>query len=717
MSKSTLLIYFKSQEEFCMATTEQKFLDYPGLEYYHQQNIATMDEKDVSVLDNSKSYTDSSVQAKGNELGTRIDNLILNAGDSSAECADARVTKDGTVHDTLKNRLDTEYSQLSSDLDNLPISNINTELLNKIIDVKITPNRYIVGYDTTTFKPILAYSNNLSVIDFKIDTTNPLIKIAYDWENSLGNAYILYSDNKARNCAVGDFKNETEVVSSDNNSVTIDVRRGYFINYERCLIVVPINHTNVKSVDNIDCQMKSYIEGVADGKFINKNFINGMYGNAGDGSAIVYIDKILSETERDVLVKLNGDYEFLSVILWTSGWGYLGGYDYKRNATTDGIVIHLPINTEMIQISTSTPISSDNKINVVIDELLIDKRLNVVETNISDRISSGSYGDAGDGSRLVDLGVTMAKDTEIILKCQKGYSYKKAAAVDTSKTIWEYGKSSLFENNYVKVVVPKGYDTIQFWLSEPTTDNIKVEIYYEYSIKEKLEYVENKVDYNKPIMASVNMFNSIGAIGDSYTEGSCCDSQGVWHNVTNQSWVGTMAKRSGVDFNNYGQGGATTRSYIVNKLQSVLENNPDDIYFMALGQNDGNQAIPIGTIADIHDEDYTLNADTFYGCYGKIIQQVKNHAPKAKIVMIKGWIQGITWQNYDIAIEEIANHYNIPCISPFDDSFFSSNTYVDYMNDSHPTAMGYSMMGIAMERLFSKCVEENPSYFKYSTIG
>ena len=98
-----------------MATTEQKFLDYPGLEYYHQQNIATMDEKDVSVLDNSKSYTDSSVQAKGNELGTRIDNLILNAGDSSAECADARVTKDGTVHDTLKNRLDTEYSQLSSE--------------------------------------------------------------------------------------------------------------------------------------------------------------------------------------------------------------------------------------------------------------------------------------------------------------------------------------------------------------------------------------------------------------------------------------------------------------------------------------------------------------------------------------------------------------------------------------------------------------------------
>ena len=139
-----------------MATTEQKFLDYPGLEYYHQQNIATIDEKDVSVLDNSKSYTDSSVQAKGNELGTRIDNLILNAGDSSAECADARVTKDGTVHDTLKNRLDTEYIQLSSEL-------IEGCLNNNILPfVNITDNLYI---DATTGQEV-ASSIDLTTTDY-----------------------------------------------------------------------------------------------------------------------------------------------------------------------------------------------------------------------------------------------------------------------------------------------------------------------------------------------------------------------------------------------------------------------------------------------------------------------------------------------------------------------------------------------------------------------
>ena len=213
------------------------------------------------------------------------------------------------------------------------------------------------------------------------------------------------------------------------------------------------------------------------------------------------------------------------------------------------------------------------------------------------------------------------------------------------------------------------------------------------------------------------MFNSIGAIGDSYTAGSAKNSNGQWNDVTEQSWIATMAKRSGISFSNYGLGGATTLSYITDKLPSVLSAQPNDLYFMALGQNDGNQSLTIGDINDIHDDDYTNNPGTFYGCYGKIIAQVMDHAPNAKIVMIKNWISGDKWIPYDNAIETIAEHYNIPCINPFDDDLFSSSIYTNYKPDGHPTAMGYSMMGIAMERLFSKCVLDNPSYFMYSTIG
>lgn len=43
----------------------------------------------------------------------------------------------------------------------------------------------------------------------------------------------------------------------------------------------------------------------------------------------------------------------------------------------------------------------------------------------------------------------------------------------------------------------------------------------------------------------------------------------------------------------------------------------------------------VGTIDDIHNDDFTKNVETFYGCYGKIIAQVKNHASKAKLIMVK----------------------------------------------------------------------------------
>lgn len=222
----------------------------------------------------------------------------------------------------------------------------------------------------------------------------------------------------------------------------------------------------------------------------------------------------------------------------------------------------------------------------------------------------------------------------------------------------------------------------------------------------------------KSNIASVGMFESIGAIGDSYTAGSTRNSAGTWKDYRNLSWIATMGKRSGTDWKNYGHGGKTTKSYLeTTEFAQALNDTACNLYFFALGQNDGNQSLTIGTVADIHDDDYTQNADTFYGNYGRIIQQIKNHAPNAKLVMITNWVQGNTWTDYDVAIRSIASHYGIPVIEPFDDYFFNSALYQNYKEYGHPTAMGYSSMGIAMERLFSKCVIDNPLYFKFSTIG
>ena len=83
----------------------------------------------VDEIDNRVIELDST-KAKNTDLqtlSTRVDNLILNAGDSSAECTDARVTEDGTTYDTLKKRLDAEHSSVTEDI---------SKLSNEIVDVK-----------------------------------------------------------------------------------------------------------------------------------------------------------------------------------------------------------------------------------------------------------------------------------------------------------------------------------------------------------------------------------------------------------------------------------------------------------------------------------------------------------------------------------------------------------------------------------------------------
>lgn len=107
----------------------------------------------VDEIDNRVIELDST-KAKNTDLqtlSTRVDNLILNAGDSSAECTDARVTEDGTTYDTLKKRLDAEHSsviedisQLSDDLVN--VSNISTEELMETFD--LTPSS-VLGITVT----------------------------------------------------------------------------------------------------------------------------------------------------------------------------------------------------------------------------------------------------------------------------------------------------------------------------------------------------------------------------------------------------------------------------------------------------------------------------------------------------------------------------------------------------------------------------------------
>ena len=234
---------------------------------------------------------------------------------------------------------------------------------------------------------------------------------------------------------------------------------------------------------------------------------------------------------------------------------------------------------------------------------------------------------------------------------------------------------------------------------------------------------ERKVDVEKilnPVLNTVGIFDSIGAIGDSYTIASAKNSDGTWSNCQNQAYVAVLGKRSDVAYANFGVSAANTRTYQTASggLSAVLAAPANDFYFLALGINDVSLgASYIGSVADINDADYTQNADTFCGNYGKIIAQVKAHAPKAKFCMVKLALRpNTTADDYCDAVEAIANHYGFPVIDQMDDPYFFSAVW-GTKNDSHPTPMGYVGMALAYERLLSKAIMQNPGYFEFSTIG
>lgn len=213
---------------------------------------------------------------------------------------------------------------------------------------------------------------------------------------------------------------------------------------------------------------------------------------------------------------------------------------------------------------------------------------------------------------------------------------------------------------------------------------------------------------------SLAVFPKFGVVGDSYASGEIYyDSK--FHDRYELSWGQIMARKLGTNCVNFSAGGMSTKGWLNNShgLPLLLATEAQDIYYLALGINDANNygEAYLGTVADIN-ELPDLNPDTFFGNYGKIISNIKAHAPHASIVMMTMLPTTPTKAVFNAAIQEIAKHYGIPCIVQTDDPFFTSDFYTDSKVQGHPVAVVYSGMAEAIERLMKKCVVDNYDYFK-----
>ena len=232
-------------------------------------------------------------------------------------------------------------------------------------------------------------------------------------------------------------------------------------------------------------------------------------------------------------------------------------------------------------------------------------------------------------------------------------------------------------------------------------------------------------NYEEKIPIDFGFFEKFAVVGDSYASGEIYvadSSQSKGYTVADyypKSWGQILARKYGATCINLSVGGLTTRTWLTNShgLTKMLAEKPQELYLCALGINDEISlgTSYLGTIEDIKNYDsYSDYPDTFYGNYGKIIEQIKAHAPKSKILLMSmAYLYNVTEDNFTAAIKNIADYYKIPFINIKDDAFYSKESiYKTGQSYNHPTAPLYAGMAQANERLFCQCTVSYYNYFK-----
>lgn len=251
------------------------------------------------------------------------------------------------------------------------------------------------------------------------------------------------------------------------------------------------------------------------------------------------------------------------------------------------------------------------------------------------------------------------------------------------------------------------YVVLCFYVSTGYNNNFNAIVYYP---------VYNKIENTLDDM-SFSMFETWGIIGDSFASGVFYDSNtSALNNHLQKSWCQILARKSGNNCVNFSMGGLYCATWLTNDdrgLPYLLRESAKELYVIALGINDTGRiggVQPVGTIADIND-DFTQNPNTFYGNYGKIIGNIKSHAPKAKIIMSTIPYNGNDAMIINNAIIAIAQHFGLPCLMVHEDKFFRSDYYWNNFEQDHPKSFMYGATANAYERLICDSLKNDTSYW------
>lgn len=144
------------------------------------------------------------------------------------------------------------------------------------------------------------------------------------------------------------------------------------------------------------------------------------------------------------------------------------------------------------------------------------------------------------------------------------------------------------------------------------------------------------------------IFRRMGFIGDSLSSGEfeSKDENGKvdWYDMYEYSWGQFIARKCGLEAFNFSMGGMTAKKFRTENFAQhcgfLDRTKICQAYVIALGVNDmyhiddDPENYPFGSMDDVDLNDYRNNKASFVGDYCRIIQQIREMQPKARIFVM-----------------------------------------------------------------------------------
>ena len=211
----------------------------------------------------------------------------------------------------------------------------------------------------------------------------------------------------------------------------------------------------------------------------------------------------------------------------------------------------------------------------------------------------------------------------------------------------------------------------------------------------------------------MTIFHKLGVIGDSLASGEIVRDN-KYIDRYDFSWLSNIARRNGLKYAHYSQGGMTAKNWLNNtgSLYDKFQNDDElaSAIFIALGTNDINAGYQVGNSTD------APGTDSFCGYIKSIIETIRTKNPNCVIFMVSLYSLSDTSKIYSNAIRDLSKLYDLCYFVNYadnNDGVVIDSTDWSISRYGHFTTTAYVKASSIIEKLCNDIVKNNQNEFGY----